>query len=141
MIKNALDNHISVLIVDDQRTMRLILRDLLHGIGVREIHEAENGEAALDILHDHGLSYPDLVICDLHMEKMDGMEFCNTVRRSDQLRDRHVPIVILTGDQNSLVHEVSRQVGATKVMTKPINAMQLKNMMAEGIGFSLEIAQ
>ncbi len=75
------NSSIRVLVVDDQRTMRQIVRRLLSQIGVRDVDDAEDGEVALEKLRSPTADKPDIVICDLHMDKMDGMDFCNHVRR------------------------------------------------------------
>lgn len=136
----TLDTPLRVLIVDDQKTMRSILRGLLHQTGIRDIPEADDGKSALKFLRDPGIEFPDLIICDLHMENISEIEFCRAVRRGKQIYNSKVPILILTGDKDPLLHEVAFQVGATAVMTKPINAEQLRKAIAVNIGFSLETA-
>ncbi len=126
-----------VLIIDDQKAMRSIVTALLHRIGIEDIAEAGDGEEALDHLQDLHAKFPDVIICDLHMDKMDGLEFCNFVRRNEKLRNSGVPILILTGDQDQFLHEVSRQVGAVSVLTKPITAEELKNQITGAVGYSL----
>ena len=126
---------IRVLVVDDHQTMRMILRQLLGVVGISDILEAANGEEALAIVSDHLVDDPDVIICDLHMDRMDGMEFCNKVRRSDDIRGRAIPILMLTGDSDEMLHEVSRQVGAAKVLTKPIAADELLAEIQTAIGF------
>ena len=128
---------LSVLVIDDQKSMRSILRSLLKQIGVGNVEEAGGGEEAIGRLVNSQIKFPDLIICDLHMEKMDGLEFCNTVRRSEALRNRSVPILMLTGDRDDLLHEVSKQVGALSVLTKPITAEELKGHISTAVGYSL----
>lgn len=125
---------IRVLVVDDQRTMREIVRRLLGQIGIRNVEAAEDGEEALEKLHDASLAKPDIVICDLHMEKMDGMDFCNKVRRDKDNAIRDIPVIILTGEQDTFVHEVTTQVGATNVMVKPVTADDLKVQIETAVG-------
>ncbi len=126
-----------VLVIDDQKSMRSIIRGLLYQFGVEDIDEADGGEGALEFLLHPRSKFPDVIICDLHMGKMDGMQFCNAVRRNDNLRNRHVPIIILTGDQDSFMHEVVEQVGALKVVTKPVSADELRQHIGAAVGFSI----
>ena len=126
---------IRVLVIDDHQTMRKILRQLLGVVGISDVVEASNGEEALSIVGNPQVVDPDVIICDLHMDRMDGMEFCNKVRRSDDIRGRAIPILMLTGDSDELLHEVSRQVGAAKVLTKPIAADELLAEIQTAIGF------
>ncbi len=135
MSSTGLDS-LHVLIIDDQKAMRSIVRSLLHRIGIEDIAEAENGKEALDRLHDSHAKFPDVIICDLHMNKMDGLQFCNFVRRDEKLRTSGVPILKLTGDRDQLLHEVARQVGVVSVLTKPITAEELKIQITRAVGFS-----
>lgn len=128
---------IRVLVVDDQRTMRQIVRRLLSQIGVRDVDDAEDGEVALEKLRSPTADKPDIVICDLHMEKMDGMDFCNHVRRDRNDVIRAIPIIILTGEQDTFVHDVTKQVGATTVLVKPVSAEDLKTQIEAAIGFTI----
>ncbi len=128
---------IRVLVVDDQRTMRQIVRRLLSQIGVRDVDDAEDGEVALEKLRSPTADKPDIVICDLHMEKMDGMDFCNHVRRDRNDVIRAIPIIILTGEQDTFVHDVTKQVGATTVLVKPVSAGDLKAQIEAAVGFAI----
>lgn len=122
---------IHILIVDDQGTMRSIVRQLLQQEGFRNISEAENGEDAFRAMAELAGSPPDLIICDLHMDKMDGMAFVNCLRRGKD----NTPVLILTGEKDGLVLDVTRQVGATKVLNKPISAPELAEEVRRAIGF------
>lgn len=122
------------LVIDDQRTMRGILRQLLNQIGVREIDEYSEGSAAWEILAGGGAKKPDFIICDLHMVGMDGLEFVNKVRRSKTETIRQIPVIILTGDSDKLLHQVAGQVGAARILQKPISAPDLKKEIAEIVG-------
>ncbi|HJM48590.1 MAG TPA: response regulator [Alphaproteobacteria bacterium] len=127
---------IQALIVDDQRTMRKIVRGLLNKSGISNVIEAEDGEVAMQLLEAPQANLPDVVICDLHMEKVDGMEFCNRIRRHKRPEISGIPVLILTGDSDSMLREVSLQVGAVKVLSKPISAPDLAREIHQAIGFS-----
>ena len=128
---------ISVLVIDDHRTMRQIVRRLLGQIGIHDVEDAEDGAAALKMLHSPQAKQPDLIICDLHMEKMDGMDFCNKLRLDKNEVLRAIPVIILTGEQDTFVHDVTRQVGATMVLVKPISAGDLKERIEAAVGFTI----
>ena len=114
-MSNSNSASLRVLIIDDHRTMRLIIRQLLGRVSINDIAEAENGEMAMAMLNAPASTMPDVIICDLHMDKMDGMEFCNRLRRSDDDRHRGIPILILTGEEDEMLHAVSRQIGRAHV--------------------------
>ncbi len=76
---------------------------------------------------------PDVIICDLHLDKLDGMELCNMFRRD---KDRVMPIIIVTGEPDEFLHDVARQVGAVEVLTKPVSAPDLLEQIHTAIGFA-----
>ena len=67
---------------------------------------------------------------------MDGMQFCNVVRNDKNLRNHHVPILMLTGDSDEVLHEVSKQVGAMEVLTKPVTAEELGKHIEKAVGYA-----
>ena len=117
--------------------MRKIIRRLLGQIGIHDVDDAENGAQALEMLRNPTAEKPDIIICDLHMEKMDGMDFCNHVRRHKNDVIRAIPVIILTGEQDTFVHAVTQQAGATTVLVKPIAAGELKAQIEAAVGFTI----
>jgi CheY-like chemotaxis protein len=113
-----------IMIVDDQQVMRSIIRKLLVKMNPAQITEASDGVEALELLRS-GDCDPDVIICDLHMDKMDGAEFLSVLRADKTNINCRKPVLILTGDKSEQAHEVTRQTGASKVLTKPIIAEEL----------------
>ena len=128
---------IRVLVIDDHKTMREIIRRLLAQSGIYDVEEAEDGAKALDLIRRPGFVQPDVILCDLHMKNMDGMEFCNTMRRDKSIPRPETPIIILTGDQDPLMHEVTRQIGAATVLVKPVSAEELLTKIVAAVGYSV----
>jgi len=118
--------------------MRSIIKNLLHKVGIEDIAEAENGRVALAYLRAPDVKFPDVIICDLHMDEMDGMQFCNVVRNDKNLRNHYVLILMLTGDLDQMLHEVSKQVGAMVVLTKPITAEELGRHIEKAVGYAFD---
>ena len=125
-----------VLVIDDEPAMRQIIRALLRRVGIENVHEADGGEEALAILEHARSAGPDIIISDLHMKNMDGIEFCKRARQNKDIHDRGVPILILTGGGDELLHEAAQRVGAAAVLTKPISANDLLQHIRIAIGFS-----
>lgn len=125
-----------VLVVDDQSTMRSIIRTLLKQVGIHQVDDAVNGEEALNWLKNPCTKTPDLIITDLYMDGMDGTEMCNAIRRDEKLRSNLTPIIILTGDQDEMMHEVCRQLGAASVLTKPVTGQELLDEIQTVIGYT-----
>ena len=124
---------IRVLVIDRQRGMRAILRQLLAQIGIEDVIEAKNGEEALELIDRPETMEPDVIICDLHLDKLDGLELCNMFRLD---KERVTPIIIVTGESDEFLHEVARQVGAVEVLTKPVSAPDLLVQIQTAIGFT-----
>src|SRR5690606_36829357 len=81
-----------ILLVDDDHELRAFVRENLEQD--YDITEAENGEQALELLKEQ---LPDLIISDLMMPRMDGMELCRTLQGS--LAYSHIPVIMLTAKE------------------------------------------
>ena len=127
---------LKVLVIDDHRTMRKIIARCLRAIGITDISDAANGAVALEWLAGAN-NDPDVIICDLHMDEMDGLEFCNRVRRGKGLRDNNIPILLLTGESDSMLLEVAQQVGVSNVLQKPISPPDLGAAIGAVVGFDI----
>ncbi len=117
-----------VLVVEDNKHMRSLLRSLLNSIGIREVHEAANGTIALDILRERPC---DLVLSDLAMLPMDGIDFTRDVRRSPRSANPFVPVIMITGHTERHKVEAARDAGVTEFIAKPITAQSLFARIAE----------
>ena len=85
---------IKVLIIDDSRHMRLIIKSILVGLGCKLVREA--GDAALAFKEMQ--NFPcDLIIVDWYMEPLDGLEFVRLVRTAKDSRNPFIPIIMLSG--------------------------------------------
>ena len=71
MTDYALDE-LNLLIVDDSKHMRTLVRTIVNSLGILEVYEAENGEQAYKVLEDFPV---DIIIVDWNMSPMDGIEF------------------------------------------------------------------
>ena len=111
-----MDDRRKVLIVDDEAQIIRVLRHILnaHGYAVRA---AEDGEAAIESFREW---QPDLVVTDLQMPNMDGLELCERIRK-----DSDVPIVVLSvrDDEKTIVKALDS--GADDYVTKPFGTNEL----------------
>ena len=117
-----------VLIVEDNLHMRALLRGLLSTIGVREILEAGNGGVALNLLRGRKC---DLILSDLAMKPMDGLEFTREIRTSRESANPFVPIIMITGHTELKHIHAARDAGVTELIAKPITAKGLFARIAE----------
>ena len=116
------------LIVEDNAHMRTLLRALLNSAGVKQIAEAGHGQAGLVMLREHK---SDLVLSDLAMKPMDGLEFTRHVRNDEHSPNPFVPIIMITGHTEKYRVEAARDAGVTEFLAKPITAHNLFARIAE----------
>ncbi len=110
----------SVLVVDDDRLTRLLLRQALEHENYRVI-EVSNGEDCLKI---YGELQPNLILLDAMMPMMTGFECCEKLSKLENIE--YTPILIITGLEDESTINWAFQVGATDYITKPINAAILR---------------
>lgn len=111
-----------ILLVDDNRHTRAVVRTILEALGVTKIREAVDGT---DALQKFQLFPADIIICDRVMEPMDGLDFVRRVRTGDESPNPYVPIIMLTAhtELNKIVE--ARNAGVHEVLAKPISAKAL----------------
>lgn len=114
-----------VLVVDDEANLRRVLAAMLGRDGC-DVHDAENGEQALQILRDHHI---DLVISDLRMPKVDGM----TLLREALKTDPDLPVIILTahGTVDNAVEAL--KLGAFDYLTKPFDQAEVRAVVGKAL--------
>ena len=111
-----------VLVVDDDKEIRALLRDILHDRF--DVMEAVNGEEALKAV---GLRTPQLVVCDVVMPVMNGIEFTRRMKAEDLTR--HVPIILLS-NQSSVDDQIEGiEIGADAYLPKPFHPRHLRALV------------
>jgi two-component system, chemotaxis family, chemotaxis protein CheY len=115
-------NALHVLVVDDNAHMRSIVVAILRGIGIGTVKEATDGADALDVMRN---GVPDLVICDLNMSPVDGLEFSQMIRTAPDSPYPFVPIIMMTGHTERSKVSAARDAGVNEVLAKPISARGL----------------
>jgi two-component system chemotaxis response regulator CheY len=115
-----------VLVVDDSAAIRKILQRVLKqtGMAIRAIHEAGDGEEALGVLQAHKV---DLVLTDINMPRMDGLQLLASMRGSEQWR--RVPVVMITTEGGEAKVSEAVKLGAAGYVRKPFTADQIKEKL------------
>lgn len=117
---------IHVLVVDDNRQMRFLLRCLLRAGGVYDVTEADSAEQAFDLMRVRPV---DLVIVDWMMRPMDGLSFTRLVRWDRLSPNPYVPILMLTAHTEASRVAAARDAGVSGFVKKPISARVLFERM------------
>lgn len=117
---------IDVLIVDDSTAIRKILQRVLRQteLAVGEIIEAGDGLEAVEAMKKQHFG---LILSDINMPNMDGLQFLSQVRANDQWKNTPIFMITTEGSQNKVMEAVN--LGATGYVRKPFTAEQIKEKL------------
>jgi len=124
-------DNLCTLIVDDSSVMRKIVERSLRqaGLGISQVLEAGNGAEALTAVEQNKV---DLILCDINMPVMDGLEFVKQLSTMEKAKG--VPVVMITteGSEGHVVQALSA--GARGYIRKPFTADQVKEHVLPVLG-------
>lgn len=107
-----------ILLVEDNEELRLFLRNGLEAN--YQVYEASNGISAVELATEH---IPDLIISDVMMPGMDGIEFCGIIK--EKFETRHIPFIILSANDALGTKLKGMESGADYYFAKPLNMLLL----------------
>ncbi len=115
-------SRVLALIVDDNHYMRTIVSAMLRSLGITNIREASDGAEAMEMVRDWR---PDVILCDIVMEHLDGIEFTRLIRTASDSPHPYVPIIMITGhtDRDKVIS--ARDAGVNELIAKPLTARAL----------------
>jgi two-component system chemotaxis response regulator CheY len=121
----------NILIVDDSLTSRTFIRRALEmtGLPLSQIHQATNGQEALDLLQRE---WVDLVLSDINMPDMNGDEMVRRMRASDLFKS--IPVVIVSTDCSERRMAEMTAAGVQAYLTKPVTPEDLKGAVERLLG-------
>ena len=124
----------NVLIVDDSSSMRAVIKKTIKisGFDVREYLEAADGQEALQMLNNE---WVDLVLTDIHMPKMNGLDLIREMKKDEILKS--IPVVMVTTEGTTKKIEESMRLGAKGYIKKPFIPEDIKRTLStiiEGTG-------
>ena len=108
-----------ILVVDDEAPIRALLAALLEDKGYEVLTAADGEEAIVSAITNH----PDLILLDVCMPHMDGMQACAKLRKNLVTRD--IPVIFLTAFNSDERLEQAIDMGANDFLGKPVNAVEL----------------
>lgn len=120
----------SVLIVDDSSVMRKIVERAVRqtGLAVGKVLEAENGASALNILETE---QPDLVLSDINMPMMDGLEFLHRLHAAGT--SSMVPVLMITTEGSEAKVREAITLGAKGFIRKPFSSDEVKEQITRAL--------
>ena len=125
----AVDMNMSILIVDDYKTMLRIIRNLLKQLGFDNVDEATDGASALAKMRSKAFG---LVISDWNMEPMTGYQLLKEVRADETLKS--TPFIMITAESKTENVIAAKKAGVNNYIVKPFNAATLKAKITSVLG-------
>ncbi len=123
-VKEEYENReIRILIIEDNDDLRRLIKNILNKD--YKVLEARNGKEGLDITLN---MYPDIVVSDIMMPEMDGVEYLDTVKKNHEIS--HIPIILLTAKSSIEDQVKGMEYGADDYITKPFSSTYLKVKIA-----------
>ena len=116
----------TILIVDDDPSIRKLVATTLEDVAGFELVQAHDGAAALDAAREEA---PEIVLLDLDMPGIDGLEACRRLRRHEETAD--TTIVILTAFAGAEAERAAEEAGADLFLTKPFSPLELLRLVAD----------
>jgi CheY-like chemotaxis protein len=116
-----------LLVEDDQVDTMTVIRALKEIHVTNRLVHLENGEEAVSYLRDPESEKPCIILLDLNMPIMNGIEFLHVVKRDDNLR--RIPVVVLTTSEEQQDKVNSFNMGVAGYMTKPVDYRQFVEVM------------
>jgi len=113
-----------ILIIDDRRSMRAIVRSILSQLSCLFIRDVGGAASAFEEMQ----GFPcDLIIVDWNMEPLDGLDFVRLVRTATDSRNPFVPIIMLSGHTEFIRVAVARDAGLNEFLAKPCSVQQMRS--------------
>lgn len=119
-----IDNKLKILVVDDFKSMRSLIKTILRKLGFTNVFEANDGKEAWDILQEEEV---ELVISDWNMPQMQGIDLLKKVRADEKLGDLPFLMVTAEGHKDNVIEAV--KAGVSGYILKPFSPQALEDKM------------
>jgi two-component system chemotaxis response regulator CheY len=125
----------NVLIVDDSKSVRSVIKKIITISGFRmdQCHEAENGKQALEILSKE---WVDVILSDLNMPVMGGLEMLAAIKADSHLRE--IPVIVISTEGSDEKRKAVLEMGAKQFIKKPFSPEYVRKVLYEVIGMEDE---
>ena len=119
---------LKILLVDDNQHMRIMVIEILRAVGVRHILQAADGAQAIEAMRREPI---DIVIADLAMSPVDGIDFVRLLRNSPDSPNPMCPVMMMSGHSTERRVSEARDAGVNTFIGKPITARGLLEHLSE----------
>jgi len=120
-----------ILVIDDEDFVRKIIVQILNRLHIRKVSQAVDGAEGMKKTL---IVKPHLVLCDIHMEPVDGMKYLSTIRGLNQPEIARTPIIFLTSDAGQEKVMRAKELRVSGYMVKPVSVNDVKKQINRVIG-------
>lgn len=115
-----------ILIADDSEMARMFVRRCIEMAGIREVEflEGEDGEKALSLLRS---APADLVVTDLNMPNMNGLDLLRRIKASPRLN--HIPVLVISSSTDPKKREELEELGVFGILSKPVSPSSIASVL------------
>lgn len=132
MAVTSVFNGLRVLVVDDQKLIQDMLVNLLLKLGFDAVDTANDGSQALQAMDKNRY---DLILCDIMMKGINGIEFVRTLRQSANLRfdvgKSLTPVMLISGSSDPIHIRAAKEVGVQGYILKPFNPAEIQKRLSK----------
>lgn len=124
-------SELRILVVDDQKVVREMLKKTLMDLGVLEIHEANDGQLAVDLIEELGNEGKKIhvIFLDWNMPQLSGFEFLMQAENNKNLRDTYLIMVTAEREHQNIMKALNA--GARDYVIKPFSTEQISRKLAK----------
>ncbi|WP_417828925.1 response regulator [Thalassospira sp.] len=115
-----------IVVIEDDIYIRQVIIRLLRQVGFRSIYEASDGKSGIEQVIR---TRPDIILCDIHMEPMNGLDFLKALRNFKHPTLSTLPVIFLTSDAQSETVVAARDLDVSGYIAKPVSVRQLKEKL------------
>ncbi|MBV8083683.1 MAG: response regulator [Chloroflexi bacterium] len=124
MTSEADREHLRILVVDDESLIAMAVHDQLEFLGHEVVGDASSALEAIDLARE---LEPDLIVMDIHLGGMDGLEAASRINAR-----KRTPVVILTGFPDKVLVDRGKECGVVAHLVKPIDIEDLRQAVQRG---------
>ena len=123
----------NILLVDDSNVVKAVLFKILSqsSLPIKQIYDAANGAEALEVLDSHQM---DLVVADINMPEMDGVEMIEWMRADTRFKD--IPVVVISTEGSSSRIDKLKDLGIKAYIRKPFSSDEIHTTFSDILGES-----
>ena len=122
----------NILIIDDSHAMRQVIKKIIgmSGFKMDQCYEAGHGLEALSVLSDH---WVDVILSDINMPQMNGLEFLNRLRGHELFQ--HIPVIMISTEGSTERIQEAFDLGARGFIKKPFLPEEIRKILYQVVGF------